>query len=228
MQIFVCDDERQMVDSIVNLIEEQVETVGVRTFYDGESLWEAMMKERCDVLFLDIDMPQISGLDIAGRLSELSHKPLLVFVTSHDELVYDSLRFHPFGFIRKSYLQQELGVILEDCMRAVGVRTKSFAFLTAEGNRRIALEDIFYFEAEGNYLKLYTRAGLFRFRSTLYAVENALAGNGFIRVHKGYLVNQAAVRLIGKDELVLENEERIPIGKSYGEDAKKKLLREFL
>ncbi len=77
-------------------------------------------------------------------------------------------------------------------------------------------------------MKLYTSQNMFRFRDTLYGVEHALKDSGFVRVHKGFLVNQAAVELLGKEELTLVNQQRIPIGKSYGETARTVLLRYML
>lgn len=227
MNIFICDDEKKMADLIHTYITDKI--VGnAKVFYSGSELWECLCNESCDVVFLDIDMPDISGLDIASKLSELPYSPLLIFITSHDELVYDSLKFHPFGFVRKNYLKEELSEIIDDCIRTISENMKDFAFVTSAGNMRIALKDILYFESEGNYLKIYTTKEKYRFRSTLYAVENALKECGFVRVHKGYLINQIAVKLLGKDEIILLNEERIPIGKNYAETAKKTLMRYML
>ncbi len=226
MNIFICDDERKMADLINDYIIDKYGS-NTKVFYSGDELWRCLCNESCDVVFLDIDMPDMNGLDIASKMSELPCSPLLIFVTSHDELVYDSLKFHPFGFVRKNYLKEELNEILDDCIRTVSVK-RDFSFTTPAGNMRIPLKDILYFESEGNYLKLISTIEKYRFRSTLYAVENAVKEFGFVRVHKGYLVNQIAVKLLGKDELVLVNDERIPIGKSYAETAKKTLMRYML
>lgn len=228
MNIFICDDEKKMADMLNNCIKQKIESANIKVFYSGNHLWDALCKEVCDVVFLDIDMPDISGLDIASRMAELSYSPLLIFVTGHDELVYDSLKFHPYGFVRKDYLQQELSQIIDDCIHTINENTKDFSFITSAGNMRVPMKDILYFEADGNYLKINTGTDTYRFRSTLYAVENSLKENGFVRVHKGYLVNQSAVKLLGRDEITLMDEQRIPIGKNYADIAKKVLLRYML
>ncbi len=226
MNIFICDDERKMADLINAFIIDKYDS-NTKVFYSGNELWKCLCNESCDVVFLDIDMPDMNGLDIASKMSELPCSPLLIFITSHDELVYDSLKFHPFGFVRKNYLKEELNEILDDCIRRRNEK-RDFAFTTPAGNMRIPLNDILYFESEGNYLQLNTTTEKYRFRSTLYAVENAIKEFGFVRVHKGYLVNQMAVKLLGRDEVVLLNGERIPIGKSYAGTAKKILMRYML
>lgn len=228
MRIFVCDDEMKMADSIENILHKYIENVEVQVFYKGHDVWEALNTDVCDAVFLDIDMPDISGLDIAAKMKEITYKPNLIFVTSHDELVYDSLKFHPFGFVRKNYLQKEMEIILEDLKKNMKEKIKEFSFVCKEGNMRLLLDDILYFEAEGNYLIINTKNEQFKYRNTMYAVEEKLAEYGFVRVHKGYLINQVAVKILGKEEIVLNNDERIPIGKSYAEDAKKRRYAEWI
>ena len=68
----------------------------------------------------------------------------------------------------------------------------------------------------------------YRFRETMQALENSLSGDGFVRVHKGFLVNQEAVKIINSDKLILIDDTEIPMGRSYQEDAKRKLMRGML
>lgn len=224
--IFICDDEPQMLNSLSANVKNILGDSRISAFSGGSSLLKALERGecRCDILLLDIDMPEIGGLDIAKRLSGLERRPLLVFVTSHDELVYDSLQFHPFGFVRKSHIDAELPKLLGDCVQELGSRERHFCFHAAGADVKLPLGEILYFEAEGNYLKLFAGEE-YRFRETLSAVEAALSGSGFVRIHKGYLVNQAAVRALGTDEALLTNGARLPIGRSYAEAAKKQLMR---
>ena len=87
------------------------------------------------------------------------------------------------------------------------------------------LSDILYFEADGNYLRLYTKTEQYRFRSTVAATENTLAGQGFLRVHKGFLVNLSAVRRLGSEEIRLISGDVIPLGKNYTDSVRKRFLQ---
>lgn len=225
MQIIICDDEPQMLSDIEKKALECLPGSGVRTFTSGSELLHYLEAEPCDILLLDIDMPDITGLEIARHLALRDKRPLLLFVTSHDELVYDSLQYHPFAFLRKSHLDREIMPALTDCVQELGHREKHF-FFRSEGNRVCLLHsDILYLEAEGNYLKLYAKTGQYRFRSTITAVENTLADSGFIRIHKGFLINQAAIRLLGAEKAELSDGTVLPIGKSYVKTAREQLLR---
>lgn len=228
MKIFICDDEPKIMSDISAKVRLALPEADISEFTSGKFLLEAITENNFDILLLDIDMPEISGLDIAARLTKLENKPLLVFVTSHDELVYDSLQFHPFGFVRKGYMDKELPRILADCVTELGSREKHFCFHTANADIKLQLDEILYFESDGNYLKLFSKDKEYRFRDTLSAVENTLSDSGFIRIHKGFLVNQAAVKMLTSDEAELINGTRIPIGRSYSETAKKQLMRYML
>ncbi|MCM1231149.1 MAG: LytTR family DNA-binding domain-containing protein [Muribaculum sp.] len=225
MQIFICDDEPQMLADIVEKVVECLPDSDVRAFSSGWELLGCLEAEPCDILLLDIDLPDITGLEIAGSLAPREKRPLLLFVTSHDELVYDSFQYHPFAFLRKSCLDKEIRTALTDCIQELEYREKHFYF-RAEGKRVcIVQSDILYFEADGNYLKLFAKTGQYRFRSTITAVENALTACGFIRIHKGFLVNQAAVRLLGAEQAQLSDGTVLPIGQNYAKTAKEQLLR---
>lgn len=225
MKILICDDEPQMLSNIAKKVSECLPDSNVRVFSSGLELLHCLETESCDILLLDIDMPDITGLEIARRLAPGEKRPLLLFVTSHDELVYDSFQYHPFAFIRKSYFDMEIMTALSDCLQELEHREKRFCF-RREGSRVcLFLSDIMYFEAEGNYLKLFSKTGQYRFRSTIISVENTLTNCGFIRIHKGFLVNQAAVRIFGPEKVELFDGTMLPIGKSYTKTAKGHFLR---
>lgn len=226
MRLYMCDDEKTILREMAAWVRNRRPDCQIRLFERSADLWEALKKECCDVLCLDIDMPGMSGLELAGRMEKLTERPLLVFVTGHDELVYDSLKYHPFGFVRKTYFEEEMARLLSDCEEELDGRERHFTFQSGAERVRLSLGEILFFESDGNYVKLIRRdGGQHRFRDTLYALEAALSGDGFIRIHKGFLVNQRAVRILRGSEAELDGGVCLPIGKSYGEAARRRLMR---
>ena len=232
--IFICDDEPKILSDIADKVRAELPDAEISEFKSGGELLDKLLKTECEtdggvILLLDIDMPDISGLEIAEMLGRKPYQtqklPLVVFVTSHDELVYDSLKFHPFGFIRKNYMDKELPRILSECVSELNSRTKHFCFHSNNSEIRLLIDDILYFESEGNYLKLFAKSGEYRLRETLSAVENSLFESGFVRIHKGFLINQAAVKILGSDTVELTSGETLPIGRSYADGAKTRLMR---
>ena len=147
MRIYLCDDEQKIRDEISTAVAEVLPEADVKPFSDGSSLLEQMNQERCDILLLDIDMPELSGMEVAAKLTELPRKPLLVFVTNHDELVYESFRYHPFGFVRKQFLGKELGKVLKDCVEELERGRKHFNFRAEGKDVGLLLSEIIFFES---------------------------------------------------------------------------------
>lgn len=224
LNITVCDDEAKILEEIASFIKQEFSQGNVQTFADGESFISST-HERPDVLLLDIDMPGMSGMEVASHLTQEKAQTLIVFVTAHDELVYDSFKYHPFAFVRKKFLLEELRNVLKDCEKEIDGRKRRFVFQSASKTINIAESDILYFESQANYLAVYTKGGDFRLRSTMANIENELQGSDFLRIHKGFLVNLEHIKILKSDALELDSGAKLPIGKSYSESAKESILR---
>ena len=224
MKIAVCDDENKIVEEITSFIKKEFPASEVKAFSDGETFL-ASSEERPEVLLLDIDMPGISGMEVAATLAQEKVHTLIVFVTAHDELVYDSFKYHPFAFVRKKFLEKELKAVLTDCEKQLESRNKNFVFQNASKAVTLAQSDILYFEGQANYLAIHTTSEEYKMRSTMAAVEKELEDSDFLRIHKGFLVNLEHIRVLKTEELELDNGTVLPIGKSYSESAKKNIMR---
>ncbi len=224
MKIAVCDDENKIVEEITSYIKKDFSMSEVRAYSNGESFLAAS-EERPEVLLLDIDMPGISGMEVAAALTREKVSTLIVFVTAHDELVYDSFKYHPFAFVRKKFLEEELKTVLSDCEKQLVSRNKHFVFQNASKLVTLSQSDILYFEGQANYLAIHTTSDEYKMRSTMAGVEKELEDSDFLRIHKGFLVNLEHIRVLKTEELELDNGTVLPIGKSYSEAAKKSILK---
>lgn len=224
MKIAVCDDENKIVEEITSYIKKDFPMSEVRAYSNGESFL-AVSEERPEVLLLDIDMPGISGMEVAAALTREKVSTLIVFVTAHDELVYDSFKYHPFAFVRKKFLEEELKTVLSDCEKQLVSRNKNFVFQNASKLVTLSQSDILYFEGQANYLAIHTTSDEYKMRSTMAGVEKELEDSDFLRIHKGFLVNLEHIRVLKTEELELDNGTVLPIGKSYSEAAKKSILK---
>lgn len=228
LRLAICDDEKKFCDlfhkKVLSILGE---TVQVQTYTAPQQCLFDMQQGRYDILMLDIDMPEMSGLQMASIMQEMSiePKPILIFVTSQDSLVYESFRYHPFGFIRKSYLEEELERVLREAECEWKKRKKQFTFRCKNEMVTLLYQDILYLESSGNYLEIHGIKQVYRIRETMSKVEKELAFWGFVRIHKGFLVNQQAVYRLGANEIVLTDRTILPIGKSYREQARELLMR---
>lgn len=224
LNIALCDDEEKILEEVASFIKNEFPESRVQTYSSGESFISST-QERPDLLLLDIDMPGMNGMEVASLLTQEKAQTLIVFVTAHDELVYDSFKYHPFAFVRKKFLFEELRNVLKDCEKEIDGRKRRFVFQSASKTINLAQSDILYFESQANYLAVYTKGGDFRLRSTMANIENELQGSDFLRIHKGFLVNLEHIKILKSDALELDSGAKLPIGKSYSESAKESILR---
>lgn len=230
-QIAICDDESKILEDISLKIKDVFQQIEINAEYfcteDSRQMMEYLQKKCVDVIFLDIDMPIFSGMDIAAYLNEKHPNVILVFVTSHDALVYQSFAYRPFGFIRKTHLDEELQELIERIGKELSKRKKEVVIAKGQELTRILIQDILYIEAEGNYLNVYTKGEVIRIRETMTSMEKELGEKGFIRCHKGYLINAEHVEKLRSTELDLQIEgirKTIPVGRSYEKEVRSKIM----
>ena len=229
--IVICDDEKEILDDILrkvrNCFDENDISARYTGFDDPRKLMECIQSEKIDVLFLDIDMPYHNGMDIAGYINENGLKMILIFITSHDALVYQTFAYRPFGFIRKTHIDQEIDELVKRVNRELLENKQELVFHKGQDLIRVLIRDIIYIEAEKNYLMIRTCDEMIRIRETMTNVLNELQGKGFIRCHKGYLVNADYIEKLKSSEVLLRiGDESIvlPVGRSYEKEVRKKIL----
>lgn len=229
IHIAICDDENKICqlysDRIQAIISKEDISANVRCFSDSKQFIEILKQTMFDIIFLDIDMPDINGLQIAEEMMGFSRKPLLIFVTNQDALVYQSFQYHPFGFIRKSYFDDEIEDVLLSAIKEIEKDNIRFTFRCESETMSLLVSEILYFEASGNYLIIHTKGDRYRCRDTMANIEKELSGNGFIRIHKGFLLNQEAVFRISSDTVTLLDDTVLPIGRSKKDYVKQMLMR---
>ncbi len=230
-QIAICDDEEKILSDIQKKIEkcflEQEMEAKYFCTHDSEKMLEHIKSEPLDVLFLDIDMPHISGMDIASYIKEDRPEILFVFVTSQDALVYQSFAYRPFGFLRKTHIDCELEELVIRLKQELQKKRQELTITKGQEIIRIFKQDIIYLEAEGNYLNLCTKREMLKVRDTMTNMENELKESGFVRCHKGYIINAHCIEKVKGAQIELRGESdnhTVPIGRSYEKDVKKKIL----
>lgn len=224
----ICDDESTILDILYAHISKEFKHQGadihINKFTSGKEFLTSHKAEQYDVVFLDIDMPELSGFDIAERISD-SESTLLIFVTTHDELVFSSLKFQPFRFMRKTYLDSEIEETIEAVNKKLLKRKpdKRIRFQTRENEIYVYANNIIYIEVYDHWLRVYLNKGeVIESYGTLSEFENQLVSVGFVRTYKSYLVNFKYIHSIGKTQIALEDGTEIPLSRYKANDVREK------
>lgn len=216
MRLVVCDDDErdlQLVQSLVLNVKE-LEFLSIDYYLSGKDLLVSMSENSYEIFVLDIDMEGMDGLSLASEIRERDEKAIIIFLTNHDEYVFDSLRFMPYRYIRKRMIQKELPEALLSCKEKIEREQISF-FIVGGGKELVKLSDILYVECQGHNLELHKKSGELLVREKISSFEKSFLQHGFVRVHKGFVVNMRYIICIKNKEIVLEGGILIKIGASY-------------
>lgn len=228
IHIAVCDDTLFLAGICAyteKIVREHAKHYQITPYNSPQKLIEDLSNGKADILLLDIDMPGISGMEIAAKLKTERASILLIFVTSYETFVYDTFQYQPFDFIRKSRYEKDLSISLERAMRQLSEEKTEYMLKTLGSIIHIPLADILYFESCANYVRIVTKNNEYKEKKTIHEIEDELTIHGFIRLHRGYFVNQAAVYIIKSDKIILNNQVELPIGRHWSVSAKAALFK---
>lgn len=218
-QIALCDDEAAALQVYAPQIETAFEQLGCRvaltTFHDPFRFLESLQTGNVyHAAFLDIDMPRLNGIQLGKMLRELNYSIALVFVSNRTELVFETFAVQPLRFLRKDRFSKELPDAAGEVLRVLE-KSKTQTVTLADHSRSFCLPvaDIFYCEIIGKTLFIHLPKNTVELRCQMSDAEQKLQPYGFLRIHKGYLVNCGAVFCIRKDCVELVNGELLPLSR---------------
>lgn len=218
MKIAICDDKQKDIDliftNVMNCSRELNIEVDCNLYSDGKELLNDLNNE-FDAVFLDIDMPNPNGIDVANSINEKFPDLNIVFVTNRTELVFDVIKFRPIGFVRKNQIEDEILDAVTRVQNEVYSRSVIYHNTTKNSTIKIKLNDIIFLESRGHNIEIHTKDSVQRIRATMSEYENKLNTYGFVRIHKGFIVNMRYISLINGRKIKLDNGTELTVGGNY-------------
>ena len=221
MNIIICDDDIECVDRINHLLQAYIEkeNINVYTYLSGEEFMAETDKEvKPDIAFLDIEMLEVSGLDIATYLKKMDENIIVFFVTSHMNYVSDTFRLGAFQFLVKPVDEKEFRYDFERAVKQYKNMHKLYNIRWRDKNIYVEYGDILYIESYNRHLYVQTERQKYECVGMLKKEEKLFAAYGFFKCHQSYLVNLNKIREIEKNQIELVNGEKIPVSRSCRED----------
>ncbi|MFV8343504.1 LytR/AlgR family response regulator transcription factor [Flavobacterium sp. XS2P39] len=226
MKCIAIDDEPLALELISGYIQKTPFLEFVAGFTNPFNAMNFLLKNPIDLVFIDINMPELSGIELLKALPVL---PNIIFTTAYSEYGAESYEFNAVDYLLKpvkydrflkgvnkavdlfSVKKEELEIpfIKEPHSQSVLIKSGSKTF-------KIATDDIFYIEAAGNYMLFYTQKGKIMTLLPMNEILKMLPSNMFVRIHKSYIVSLKQIEIIEKSVVVI-NKTRIPIGITYRE-----------
>lgn len=231
MRILIVDDERPARDKLRRMLEQEPDIAALAEAADGIEALAVLEQFRPDVAFLDIQMPEISGLELAASLP--APAPLVVFATAYDQYAIAAFDANAIDYLLKPYDRARLQRALERVRQRIAGRIPTLDFDHGAGLRQllvcergvthvVKVDDIEWIETADNYVHLHTASGSPLLRQTLAGLLPRL-GPRFVRCHRRAAVQIAQVASVeardkGDCDLVLASGTRVPCSRQYRAD----------
>jgi len=221
MNCVIVDDDELSRSILEDLINDTDGYSLVCSCESGVEAFKILQEEPVDLLFLDIEMPKMDGMELIKNLNPL---PQVIFITSHPEYAAESYEYDVTDFIQKPLTHGRFLKAINKAEQRYKVEKVNISsegdsiFIKADSRLvRINLKDINYIEALGNYMKIYTNDGRFTILSTMKEIAEKLSGNDFVRVHRSYIVRLDRIESI-EDHYIKIGAKHISIGKAYKDE----------
>lgn len=218
----IVDDEPLAIKVLEKYIAELPHLDLIDTFHQAIKASEALQKQSVDLLFLDINMPKISGISLVKSLPD---PPLIIFTTAYPEYAIEGFELEALDYLLKPFSFERFLKAVNKAVKELEIanRLKQIERINPSGNLMIRADrklyplpydQILYLQAFGDYVKVFTKDKLYLPKETLQNLEKSLPQSQFIRVHRSYLVALDAIQYLEGNHLTI-NDQIIPIGQSY-------------
>ncbi|MEI3607164.1 LytTR family DNA-binding domain-containing protein [Pseudogracilibacillus sp. SE30717A] len=242
IKVMIAEDEYLAREELIYLLEKEKEIILCPSAETGEELVDLYFEHKPDVLFLDIEMPGITGVEAAKQIMKFtSNTPLFVFTTAYDAYAIDAFEIEAVDYLLKPFDQGRLHQAVERIKKRLldkkeielpNTHPSSGKLLIDDGEKMIVLspDSIYYAVPSQRMLEIHTENDVIESKMTLQELEKKLEGLSFFRTHRSYLVNLNHILEItpwfnGAYNITLKNKEKttIPVSRS----ARKALFERF-
>lgn len=228
IRIAIVDDEQIILNSIHKKIQDILNELNIefeiQDFTSGKTALKEITEKVFDIIFLDIDMPDVSGMTIAKKIRMQEENLEIVFITNKDELVYDAIKVVPFRFIRKSRFDEEIQEALHEFIAKSNSRKSFYTFLTSNGEKTVQTVHIRYIEVSSHKLSIHLLNESFVTNGNLKDIEELFYTYGFIKIHQSFLVNFRFINYIKRNEVILDDGKMLPLSRSRYEQTNPDIL----
>lgn len=222
IRIAICDDEPDSIlrnKEILQACNGRMKCIAdMITYTNGEMLLSDILEDDFfyDLILLDIEMPNISGMEIVQSIKPKLPNVRVIFITSHIKYAIDSFELSIFRYVPKDDLEKRLTYAVSDALKLIMLENhKNYLVVTANRMEKVSFQDILYIQRDGKNSAITTFHGVIKVRKSLQNVLEELDAEEFIFIERGCIVNLIQVTQIKNSMIYLKNQIELPISRSH-------------
>ncbi|MDE7204723.1 MAG: LytTR family DNA-binding domain-containing protein [Lachnospiraceae bacterium] len=233
VQIAICDDEKEAVALHEEIIKDSLQSCGIgyeiTTYTYSSNLLSDIVEDGFfyDLLLLDIEMPDVNGMELSKKIKPFLPNIKVIFITSHMEYAIDAFELSIFRYVPKNDLGKRLKTAVADAARLIELEAGKEYIIQAAGRmEKIPYRDIFYIQRDGGKnAAIYSNAGISKVRKSLQQVFEELDAPEFIFIDRGCIVNIIQIMKVADGMAFLKNGEVMPVSRAHLQVVKQQINR---
>ena len=218
--IAICDDEQKICAEVENILCEILEEISIKSeidvFTSGESLCEEMERTKYDLLFLDIELPKMNGVEIGRYIRENLKNQMLdiAYISSKQEYAMELFDFRPINFLIKPLEKEKIKKVIDTYLEVKGKQENVFHYKIGFQHYKIEAFKILYFERVSRKVIMHSVEDEAEFYDSLEEIYQSLKKQGFLFIHKTYLINRKYIKIMAYDHVIMTDGTQLPISQS--------------
>ena len=226
IRIGICDDEQHVREKIgLFLTEMEIEGVELYYFSLGKELLRFRMINDLDLLYLDIQLPDLTGMEVAHQIRKKGYEGSIIFLTNYDNYLEEGYEVNAFRYRLKPYERKLFEKDIRLWLTQQGtVQSARISILTKEYNHLIKLSDIIYLEIRRGHVVVVCTEKIYESTQSMEYFEKKLDGKGFLSPYHKILINEKHILSYDMKSVTMSNQEVIPISRRKLMEFRKQLV----
>ena len=218
IKVIICDDEQEIRQALQGYLLQYEKTAGLQfeivACKTGKELLESFDRAGCDLILLDIEMPEGNGMEAARAIRQKSAEPVIIFITNMVQYALEGYEVQAYRFLEKPVEYDRFVKVIDGAVSQILKNDKYVLTVkNADGIARIKAADILYAETFRGHVLIHCVYGDVECFQTMASLEALLEKEGFFRCHSAYLINLSKVEKLKTKDLSLKGDVVIPVSK---------------
>ena len=231
IRIAICDDEMyictQLEEMLMELLKERGIVSDIDVFTSGESLCIELERQEYDILFLDIELPKISGIDVGRFIRDrlLNESVQIAYISAKEQYAMELFEFRPIHFLIKPLEQEAIAKLIDRYLSIRHISLQLYSYKIRNKYHKVLFSDIIFFESQKRKIVIHTSRGTEEFYESIENVYHQVKNANFLWIHKSYIVNYQYIKKFAYEQIELMDGTVLSVSQARRKEVKEKYMK---